>query len=90
MRTEQLTKCFEPLQKLTARFGPLSQFKPRVILYALHPFECGTSDVLCFDYFGVIFCTMVWSLWSEMLSLARTSNASGLYYKTKKYGNTMQ
>ena len=33
MRTEQLIKCFEPLQKLRVRLGPLNRFKPQVTLY---------------------------------------------------------
>ena len=28
MWTEQLTKCFEPLQKLRARLGTFNRFKP--------------------------------------------------------------
>ena len=44
MRTEQLIKCFEPLQKLRARLGFSSnRFKPLVILNNC-PFQGGTSE----------------------------------------------
>ena len=49
MRTKQLTKCFELLQKLKARLGT----HPPVILN-YRPCQGGTSDVvLCVPRFGV-------------------------------------
>ena len=47
--TEQLTKCFEPLQKMRVRLGPcktgLSSPPPSVILY-YSPFQCDDSVVV--------------------------------------------
>ena len=46
LRIEKLTKCFEPLKKMTAHFDTrLSCFSSSVIFYYL-PFQFGTSAVV--------------------------------------------
>ena len=58
MRTEQLTKWFEPLLKLTAMLAPLNRFMSLQLYYITdHSNWGGTSDVvLCVACFDVSFC----------------------------------